>query len=433
MNKSAAWREARELVWAHRGQMAIGFGLMLVNRLTGMVLPASSKFLIDDVMGAGKTDLLLLLAGAVAAATLVQATTSFALARVMSVAAQRAITTMRKRVQAHVMRLPVSYFDSTKSGVLITRIMSDAEGIRNLVGTGVVHLAGGLVTASLALGVLLYLNWQLTLGILVLMLAFAGGMTMAFTRLRPLFRKRSEIHAEVTGRLAESVGGVRLVKTYTAERRENLVFARGVHRMFRNVAQTITGVSVVSSFTSLIVGTVGVLLMVFGGRAVIAGSMTLGDFIMYVFFIGMVAAPLVQISNIGTQISEAFAGLDRIREIRAMDTEDVGDADRHPVTDVEGDVRFEGVTFAYTEGVPVLRSVDFHVPAGTTTALVGSSGSGKSTLISLVMAFNRPDTGRVMIDGRDLTTIRLREYRSFLGVVLQDNFLFDGTIAENIA
>ena len=433
VNKSAAWREARDLIWAHRGQMAIGFGLMLVNRLTGMVLPASSKFLIDDVVGAGKIDLLLPLAGAVAAATLVQATTSFALARVMSVAAQRAITTMRKRVQAHVMRLPVSYFDSTKSGILISRIMSDAEGIRNLVGTGVVHLAGGLVTASLALGVLLYLNWQLTLGILVLMLAFAAGMTMAFTRLRPLFRKRSEIHAEVTGRLAESVGGVRLVKTYTAERRENLVFARGVHRLFRNVAQTITGVSLVSSFTSLIVGTVGVLLMVFGGRAIIAGSMTLGDFIMYVFFIGMVAAPLVQISNIGTQISEAFAGLDRIREIRAMDTEDVGDADRLPVTHVEGDVKFEGVTFSYTEGVPVLRNVDFHAPAGTTTALVGSSGSGKSTLISLAMAFNRPETGRVLIDGRDLTSIRLREYRGFLGVVLQDNFLFDGTIAENIA
>ena len=433
LNKFAAWREARDLIWAHRGQMAIGFGLMLVNRLTGMVLPASSKFLIDNVVGAGETHLLMPLAGAVAAATLVQATTSFALARVMSVAAQRAITTMRKRVQAHVMRLPVSYFDSTKSGILISRIMSDAEGIRNLVGTGIVHLAGGLVTASLALGVLLYLNWQLTLGILVLMLAFAGGMTVAFTRLRPLFRKRSEIHAEVTGRLAESVGGVRLVKTYTAERREKLVFARGVHQLFRNVAQTITGVSLVSSFTSLIVGTVGVLLMVFGGRAIIAGSMTLGDFIMYVFFIGMVAAPLVQISNIGTQVSEAFAGLDRIREIRAMDTEDVGDDERQPVTDVGGDIRFEDVTFSYAEGVPVLRNVDFHAPAGTTTALVGSSGSGKSTLISLVMAFNRPDTGRVLVDDRDLTTIRLREYRSFLGVVLQDNFLFDGTIAENIA
>jgi len=433
LNKFTAWREARDLIWAHRGQMAIGFGLMLVNRLTGMVLPASSKFLIDNVVGAGETHLLMPLAGAVAAATLVQATTSFALARVMSVAAQRAITTMRKRVQAHVMRLPVSYFDSTKSGILISRIMSDAEGIRNLVGTGIVHLAGGLVTASLALGVLLYLNWQLTLGILVLMLAFAGGMTVAFTRLRPLFRKRSEIHAEVTGRLAESVGGVRLVKTYTAERREKLVFARGVHQLFRNVAQTITGVSLVSSFTSLIVGTVGVLLMVFGGRAIIAGSMTLGDFIMYVFFIGMVAAPLVQISNIGTQVSEAFAGLDRIREIRAMDTEDVGDDERQPVTDVGGDIRFEDVTFSYAEGVPVLRNVDFHAPAGTTTALVGSSGSGKSTLISLVMAFNRPDTGRVLVDDRDLTTIRLREYRSFLGVVLQDNFLFDGTIAENIA
>jgi len=430
---AAAWREARALLWAHRRQLAFGLSLMLVNRLSGMVLPASSKFLIDNVVGAGQTDLLLPLAGAVAAATAVQAVTSFSLARVMSVAAQRAIMTMRKRVQEHVLRLPVTYFDSTKTGVLISRIMSDAEGIRNLVGTGIVHLTGGLVTATLALGVLLYLNWQLTLGILVLMIAFAGGMTMAFTRLRPLFRKRSEIHADVTGRLAESVGGVRLVKTYTAERREQLVFARGVHRLFRNVAQTITGVSLVSSFTSLIVGVVGVLLIVFGGRAIIGGSMTLGDFIMYVFFIGMVAAPLVQISNIGTQISEAFAGLDRIREIRDLATEDVGDADRHPVVELEGDVRFEDVTFSYPDGPPVLRDIDFHAPAGTTTALVGSSGSGKSTLISLVMAFNRPQQGRVLVDGKDLTTLRLRDYRSFLGVVLQDNFLFDGTIAENIA
>ncbi len=237
----------------------------------------------------------------------------------------------------------------------------------------------------------------------------------------------------MTGRLAESVGGVRLVKTYTAEKRERLVFARGVHRLFRNVAQTITGVSLVSSFTSLIIGVVGVLLIVFGGRAIVAGSMTLGDFIMYVFFIGMVAAPLVQISNIGTQISEAFAGLDRIREIREMPTEDVGDEARTSVAHLDGNVWFEDVTFSYTPGTPVLHDVSFQAAAGTTTALVGSSGSGKSTVISLIMAFNRPDRGRVVVDGHDLTMLRLREYRSFLGVVLQDNFLFDGTIAENIA
>ena len=376
LNRSAVWREARDIVLAHRGQLAIGLGLMLVNRLTGMVLPASSKFLIDNVVGAGQTDLLMPLAAAVAGATLVQAVTSFSLARVMSVAAQRAITTMRKRVQEHVIRLPVTYFDSTKTGILISRVMSDAEGIRNLVGTGIVQLTGGIVTASLALVVLLYLNWQLTLGILVLMVAFAGVMTVAFKRLRPLFRKRSEIHAEVTGRLAESIGGVRLVKTYTAEKRERLVFARGAHRLFRNIAQSITGISLVSAFTSLITGIVGVLLIVFGGRAILSGSMTLGEFIMYVFFIGMVAAPLVQISSIGTQITEAFAGLDRIREIRDMATEDVGDVERRPVHDLQGDVRFEDVTFSYEEGVPVLRDVSFHAPAGTTTALVGSSRKG---------------------------------------------------------
>jgi len=426
------WREARELVWQHRGQLAIGMALMLVNRLAGFVLPASSKFLIDSVIGAQRRDLLMPLALAALAATVVQAGTSYGLARVMSVAAQRAITEMRKRVQQHVLRLPVSYFDSTKTGILISRIMTDAEGIRNLVGTGLVQLVGGIVTAALAMGVLLYLNWQLTVGILVLMAAFAGGMAVAFTRLRPLFRRRGELNAEVTGRLTESVGGIRLVKTYTAERREDLTFARGAHRLFRNVAQSILGVSLVSAFTSVVVGVVGVLLIVFGGRAILDGSMTLGDFVMYVFFIGLVAAPLVQISSIGTQVSEAFAGLDRIREIRRLAREDDHDRDRAPVEEVHGDVRFEDVSFAYTPGVPVLREVSFEAPAGTTTALVGSSGSGKSTLIGLVMAFHRPERGRILIDGRDLSTLRLRDYRSRLGVVLQDNFLFDGTVAENI-
>jgi subfamily B ATP-binding cassette protein MsbA len=258
-------------------------------------------------------------------------------------------------------------------------------------------------------------------------------MAYAFKRLRPVFRERSVINAEVTGRLAESVGGIRLVKTYTAERREELVFAKGVHRLYRNIAKTITGISAVSALTTVIVGAVGVLMILVGGRAIIAGEMTLGDFVMYVFFIGLVAAPLVQIASIGTQVSEAFAGLDRIRELLRRPTEEADDYGLAPVPSVEGEVEFRDVTYSYVEGTPVLRHISFRAPAGSTTALVGSSGSGKSTLISLVMAFNRPDSGEVLVDGRPLRDLRLREYRGHLGVVLQDNFLFDGTIAENIA
>jgi ABC-type multidrug transport system fused ATPase/permease subunit len=429
---STVWRESRELIWRHRSALAIGLLLMLVNRLAGLVLPASSKYLVDDVLVAGDAGLLPMLAGAVAVATIVQAATSFGLSQVVSITAQRAITDMRKSVEAHVMRLPVSYFDSTQSGILISRIMNDAEGIRNLVGTGLVQLLGGLFTATIALGVLFWLNWQLTTMTLAVLLSFGGVMAFAFTRLRPIFRERGKIEAEVTGRLGEALGGVRTVKIYTAERRERVVFAKGVHRLFRNVARTITGISAVSAFSTIIVGAVGVLLMIFGGNAILAGTMTLGDFVMYIFFIGLLAAPLVQIASIGTQISEAFAGLDRIRELRQVATEDDADVGRLPVWELRGEVSFDGVSFEYDPGVPVLRDISFSAPAGSTTALVGSSGSGKSTLIGLVMAFYHPTAGRVNVDAQDLSTLRLREYRAQLGVVMQDNFLFDGTIRENI-
>jgi len=427
------WREARDLVWAHRSRLAAGLALMLVNRLAGLVLPGTSKFLIDDVIGRQRAELLWPLALAAGAATVVQAATSFALSQVLGVAAQRAITNMRRTVEAHVLRLPITYFDSTKSGVLISRVMTDAEGIRNLVGNGLVQLVGGLVTASIGLVVLFYLNWRLTTLTLVVLLTFGTGMAVAFKRLRPLFRERGKINAEVTGRLGEALGGVRIVKSYTAEKREDLVFTRGAHRLFRNVARSITGVSAITAFSTVVIGAIGVLMIVVGGRAILAGTMTLGDFVMYLFFTGLVAAPLVQIASVGTQISEAFAGLDRIREVRSMATEDDQDASRARVEQFSGDVRFEDVGFEYTAGVPVLRGVSFHAPAGSTTALVGSSGSGKSTLISLVMAFNRPKSGRVLVDGVDLAGVRLRDYRAHLGVVLQENFLFDGTIAENIA
>jgi subfamily B ATP-binding cassette protein MsbA len=331
------------------------------------------------------------------------------------------------------MRLPIRYFDSTKTGILISRIMTDAEGIRNLVGTGLVQLTGSLLTASIALVVLLYLNWKLTMVTVVILGLFGGGMATAFKRLRPLFRERGQINAEVTGRLAESLGGVRIVKSYVAEKREELVFAKGAHRLFRNVAQSLTGVSGITAFSSLVIGSTGIAMMLVGGNSIRNGSMTIGDLVMYLSFTALMTMPVIQLASIGTQMSEAFAGLDRIREIRRMATEDQEDESRAPLPDVRGEVEFDDVTFEYNAGVAVLKRVSFKAPAGSTTALVGSSGSGKSTLISLVMTFNRPLSGRVLVDGHDLTAIKLRDYREHLGVVLQDNFLFDGTIAANIA
>jgi ABC-type multidrug transport system fused ATPase/permease subunit len=430
---AGAWEEARALLWTHRQRLALGLALMLVNRAAGLVLPFTSKWLMDEVVAKDRWDLLSTLAFAAAGATLVESVTSFSLSQVLGVAAQRAITDMRKSVEAHVMRLPVRYFDQTKSGILISRIMTDAEGIRNLVGSGLVQLAGSILTAVVSLVILFYLNWQLTSVTILVLGTFGGGMAMAFKRLRPLFRERGQINAEVTGRLAESLGGVRIVKAYTAEKREELVFARGAHRLFRNVAQSLTGVSAVTAFSTLVLGAIGVVMILVGGSSIRAGTMTIGDFVMYLMFTGLMALPVIQLASIGTQVTEAFAGLDRIREIRKMATEDQEDAGLAPIADLHGEVEFDRVTFEYNAGVPVLKDVSFLAPAGSTTALVGSSGSGKSTLISLVMAFNRPQSGSVKVDGRDLTTVRLRDYRHHLGVVLQDNFLFDGTLAENIA
>jgi len=433
INMTRAWAEARELVWRHRRPLAIGSLLMLVSRVAALVLPASSKFVIDEVVGKQRMDLLIPIALATGGATLIQAITAFLLSQVVSITAQRAITDMRIEVERHVLRLPVSYFDSAKSGQLISRIMTDAEGIRNLVGTGIVQLVGGFFSAAIAVGVLLYLNWRLTMLTVVMLAVFGGGLAFAFKKLRPIFRERSVINAEVTGRLGESLGGVRIVKVYTAEEREDAIFKSGAERLFDNVRRTITGTSAVGSGTQVIVGAIGVMLTIGGARAIQAGTMTLGDFVMYIFFIGMVAAPLVGIASIGTQITEAFAGLDRIRELRDVEREDADDANRAALQEVEGDVTFEDVSFEYVDDVPVLRNVSFRAPPGSTTALVGSSGAGKSTVIGLVMAFNRPKSGRVTVDGLDLSQVRLRDYRANLGVVMQDNFLFDGTIRDNIA
>ncbi len=428
-----AWDEAKKLVHAHRSRLILGLVLMLVSRLAGLVLPWMSGYVIDDVIGEGQADLLIPLALWAGAATLVQASSGFALSQVLGVAAQRAITEMRKRVQRHITRLPVSYFDSTKTGVLISRVMTDAEGIRNLVGTGLAQLVGGLVTATIGLGVLFYLNWRLTTVTLVILVLFGLVMATAFAKLRPLFRERGKINAEVTGRLGEMLGGVRIIKAYSVEKREQLVFAKGVHRLLRNVAKTVTGVSATTSAATLVIGGIGALIIVMGGRAIIADQWTVGDLLRYLLFTGVVVAPVVSIASIGTQITEAFAGLDRIREILGTPTEMDEDESRQTIDVLTGDVELEHVTFSYTEGMEVLRDVSLTAPAGTTTALVGSSGSGKSTLVSLVMAFNRPQKGRVLVDGRDLATLKLADYRRQLGVVLQENFLFDGSVASNIS
>ena len=419
-------------MWAHRRSLALGMTLMVVNRLAGLVLPASSRFLVDEIVGNSRSDLLGPLALAIGISTIVQASTSFGLSQVVSVAAQRAIADMRRRVHAQVLRLPVSYFDRTKSGILISRIMTDAEGIRNLVGTGLVQIVGGLFTSMIALGVLFYLSTPLTIATILILGSFAGTMAFAFSRLRPVFRQRGEINAQVTGRLGEGLGGIRVVKTYVSERREARTFTRGVHRILRNIATTITGTSAVTAFSTLCVGAVGVVIVAFGGRAILSGSMTLGELVMYIFFVGLMAAPLVQMANIGTQITEAFAGLDRIREILDLPGEDEGELAKQRVDAVRGEVEFQDVTFSYDEGVPVLSGVNLRAVEGSTTALVGPSGAGKSTLIGLVMAFHHPEEGRVLVDGQDLRHLKLSQYRRHLGVVLQDNFLFDGTVRENI-
>tara|TARA_B100001123_G_scaffold248444_1_gene277440 strand:+ start:8552 stop:10237 length:1686 start_codon:yes stop_codon:yes gene_type:complete len=392
-----------------------------------------SGYVVDDVIAEGRRELLLPLALWAAAATFLQSSTGFALSQVLGVAAQRAITEMRKRVQRHVTMLPVGYFDSTKTGVLISRVMTDAEGIRNLVGTGLAQLTGGFVTAALGLSILFYLNWRLTLVTLVILILFGVVMGLAFSKLRPLFRERGKINATVTGRLAETLGGVRIVKAYNVEKREQRVFAAGAHRMLRNIAKTVTGVSATTAAATFVVGLIGALMIAIGGNAIIDGYWTVGDLLRYLLFTGVVVAPVMQMASIGTQITEAFAGLDRIREILGTKTELEEDENRQSVGGLVGDIELEHVTFEYTQGIPVLRDVCLKAPAGTTTALVGSSGSGKSTLASLIMAFNRPLRGRVLVDGRDLDTLKLGEFRRRLGVVLQENFLFDGSVASNIS
>lgn len=431
-NYSGAWAEARKIIWNARWRLAAGSVLMLISRFASMVLPASTKFIGDEVFVKQRYELIKWIALAIGISTLVQGITSFSLSQILGVAAQRAITEMRKRVQNHIERLPISYFDSTQSGQLISRIMNDAEGIRNLVGTGLGQVLGSMVTALVSIGVLFYLNWQLTATMIVVLLVFVGALMYAFKVLRPVFRERGQITAEVTGRLGESLGGIRIVKAYTAEKREDLSFARGAHRLFRNIAKSVTGVSAISSFSAVVIGVIAVVMIVIGGNAVQAGTMSLGDLLMYISFTFLLAMPIIELTSIGTQLTEAFAGLDRIREVMSLPTEVDEDAKRDEIKNVRGDIEFRNVHFEYEKDVPVLNGISFTASAGSTTALVGSSGSGKSTILSLILNFIQPTKGEIFIDGKDLQSVRLQDYRRHLGVVLQDNFLFDGTILQNI-
>ena len=413
--------------------LAGGFLLMAIGRAAGLVLPASTKVLIDDVVGKSRTDLLVPLLAAVGASTVVQAATSFALTQLLSKGAQRLIAELRTKVQAHVTHLPVAYFDGQKTGNLVSRVMNDVEGIRNLVGTGIVELAGGILTGVLALGVMLYLSPVLTGLTLLFLLGFCGILFAAFGVLRPIFRERSKIQGEVSGRLTETFAGIRVVKGYHGETREEAVFASGVERLLANILKTITGMSALSVASTALLGGVGVVVMWLGTRQILAGSLTVGGLFTYTVLLGFLVAPVFQVVGIGTQLTEALAGLERTKELLAERPEDVDPRRTVAVGPVRGEVVFEEVRFAYGEGKEVLHGVSFRSEPGTVTALVGPSGSGKSTIIGLVAAFQSPASGRVLVDGIDLSTVSLSSYRSQLGVVLQESFLFDGTIRENVS
>jgi ABC-type multidrug transport system fused ATPase/permease subunit len=434
--KKNAWRNLPD-VWAlmkpRSGLLAVGFVLMAINRLSGLVLPASTKYLIDNVIGKKQIQLLTPIVLAVLTATVIQGLTSFTLTQVLSKSAQKMIAELRRQVQAHIGRLPVSFYDANKTGALVSRIMSDVEGVRNLIGTGLVEFVGGLMTAVIALVILIRTSVTMTGVAFAILLVFGYGINRAFATIRPIFRARPKINAEVTGRLTESLSGVRVVKGYHAEEREEGVFATGVQRLLDNVLKTLTATSLMSLSAAGLMGIVSAIIMELGARKILGGTMTLGTFFMFNIFLGLLVAPVFQIVAIGTQITEAITGLERTREILNEKLEDEEPGRTRTLERVNGLVELENVSFAYDTRKEVLHDVRFRSEPGTVTALVGPSGAGKSTIIGLIAAFYVPSSGRVLVDGVDLSTVKLNSYRTQLGVVLQETFLFDGTIRENVA
>ena len=429
----AVWPEVWKLMRPRRGLLALGFVLMVINKVAGFVLPYSSKFLIDNVVTKGQTGLLRPLVFSVLTATLVQGVTSFSLTQLLSKAAQRLIADLREQVQAHISRLPVAFYDANKTGALVSRIMSDVEGVRNLLGTGLVDFAGGLVAAGIAVVLLLRTSVPLTLIAVGALGCFALALNKAFAVIRPIFRERSKINAEVIGRLTESLGGVRVIKGYHAEEREEKIFAGGVKRLLDNVMRTLTATSLMGLSASVMLGVVGAATMYIGGKQMVAHTLTPGGYISYNLYLVFLIAPIMQVVSIGTQITEALAGLERTQEIMGERPEDRDPKRTVVLGDIVGKVEFDDVSFSYDGTHEVLHNISFRSEPGTVTALVGSSGSGKSTTIGLVSAFYTPSKGTVRVDGIDLSTVRLDSYRTRLGVVLQESFLFDGTIRDNVA
>ena len=422
----------KEILLPRKWLLLLGLFLIIINRLSGLVLPGSSKYLIDEVIAESDYQMFRWLIIIVAAAVVVQATTSFFLTNLLSVEAQHLISLLRAKIQKHIIKLPVRFFDNTKSGELVSRIMSDVEGVRNLVGTGLVQLFGGALTAIIAFALLIRISPSMTLYVMVPLLIFGFISLKAFSYIRPIFRKRGQINAEVTGRLTESLNGVRVIKGFNAEHHEIKSFEEGVDRLFKNVKKSLTSTSLVTSAATLLLGLATVGIMAIGGNMIIKEQLTIGDFFAFILYLGFLIAPIVQMSNIGSQITEAFAGLDRMQEILEIEKEDDHPKRTERIDRVDGWIKFENVSFSYESGVEVLHDISFEATPGSVTALVGSSGSGKTTIAGLVASFLTPDMGLITIDGKDLSSLSLPYYRKHLGVVLQDDFLFEGSIRDNI-
>lgn len=422
----------KTIIWPRRKIIFIGLILIIISRLSGLVLPGASKYLMDDVIAHKDMEKLKILLVVVAVSILVQAITSFILTRILSVEAQNLISKLRTQVQKKILSLPVSYFDNNKSGALVSRVMNDVEGVRNLVGTGLVQLVGGTLTAVIALVLLIKINPLLTLFTLVPVAIFGLVALKAFGVIRPIFRKRGEINAEVTGRLTETLNGVRVIKGFNAEPQENKIFEKGVDLLFENVKKSLTATALITSSATFLLGMASTGIMGIGGYLIIGGNMTFGDFLSFTLYLGFMIAPIIQMSNIGSQLTEAFAGLDRTEEIMNMLPEDNQEERNIVLKEIKGNITFENVSFSYEHGKEVLHDISFSAPSGSVTALVGTSGSGKSTIAGLVATFINPSSGKVLLDGNDMSKINLSSYRNRLGVVLQDDFLFQGTIRENI-
>ena len=422
----------KTIVWPRRKIISIGLVLIIISRLASLVLPGASKFLVDNVIANSDLQMLKILLIVVISAIIIQAVTSFALTQILSVEAQHLIAKLRVSVQKHIIYLPIRFFDNSKSGELVSRIMTDVEGVRNLVGTGLVQLFGGVLTAIISLVLLIQISPWMTLYVLVPVSIFAVISLKAFGYIRPIFRERGKINAEVTGRLTETLGGIRVIKGFNAEKQEVKTFENGVDKLFRNIKKSLTSTSLVTSSATFLLGLASIGIMGIGGYMIIQDQLTLGDFLAFTLYLGFMIAPIVQMSNIGSQLTEAFAGLDRTEEIMNMQTEDDGSVRTKVIKRIDGEVKFKNVSFGYEKDEQVIKNISFESKPGTVTALVGSSGSGKTTIAGLVASFLNPDSGEILIDGQDLSKVSLESFRSQLGVVLQDDFLFEGSIRENI-